>query len=425
MTKTWVLCLAMTLPVAAHELRPLTLDEAVRVGLERNPSVRAARSSVEVAQARVKQARAGFYPQFSFSGLAKAGLSGTMNGLDPVGLANAPFFDNYATGVNAYHPGFDFGRSRHTVDVMRARQEALEADLHAVEAFVELEVRRAYVDALSARELADAASRAVESHQLNAEQAQAFYEGELRSKLDWDLARTLLAEARSELITARNRVRLAEAGLQRAMGVEGPTPQYRVEAPSFSIPQLEGLDALVAEAESARPEIAALQRRIAAAEAAVALAHSRRKPMLSFFSTGGWARVTPLVISSLSAVGAGLSAPLLNFGKLKGEVEEADSYLNHLRERLDAARQQVAFETRAAFFELKSAMETLPVRELQAEYARSAVDLAEVRYQEQVGDIVALNEAQTRLVEAEATRITTVYGIQKLAAELRYAVGRR
>jgi outer membrane protein TolC len=348
-----------------------------------------------------------------------------MNGLNPAGLANSPFFDNYATGINAYHPGLDFGRTRHGLEVEEAGEEALEADLSAVEAVVELDVRRAFFDVLRARELEEAARRAVESRGLNAQQAQAFYEGELRSKLDWNLARTLLAEAQAELIAARNRVRSAEAGLHRAMGELGPTPRYQLEKPELSPPSLEALETLVAAAQSARPEVIALERRIAAAQAAVELARSRRKPILSFFTTGGWARVTPLVISSLSAVGAGLAMPLFTFGKRKGEIEEAESYAYYLRGRFEEARHQVAFETRTTYFDLQTALEALPVRRLQAEYAQSAVDLATVRYEEQLGDVVALNEAESRLAAAEASRIAAAYEVQKLQAELRFATGRR
>ena len=43
-------------------------------------------------------------PQLGFSGLSKAGLSGAMNGLDPIGLANSPFFRNFAAGANIAHP---------------------------------------------------------------------------------------------------------------------------------------------------------------------------------------------------------------------------------------------------------------------------------------------------------------------------------
>lgn len=421
--RRFALTLLLALPLGAQQPRPLTLEEAVRIALNRNPSVRAASESIAVAQARVKQARSAFYPQLSFSGLAKAGLSGTMNGLNPVGLANSPFFDNYATGITAYHPGLDFGRTRHTLEVMRFRSDALEADLDAVEAMVALDAQRAYFDALRAAELETAARRAVESRELNAQQAQAFYEGQLRSKLDLDLARTLLAKAHVELIESRNEVRSAHAALQRALGEEGTSIEYVLTAPEFTPPILEPLDGLVATAEARRPEVLALERSISAAQAAVELARSRRKPMLSFFMTGGWARVTPLVISTLASVGTGLAMPLFTFGKLKGELEEAESYVGYLQSHLDVLRQQIAFETRTTYFELQNALEALPVRELQTTYARQAVDLATVRYQEQLGDVVALNEAESRLAEAEASGIAAVHEVQKLEAELRFVSG--
>ena len=410
-------------PAAATQGTSLTLDEVVRTALDQNPGVLAARSAVEESQARVKQARSAFYPQLNFSGLAKAGLSGTMNGLNPLGLANSPFFDNYATGLNVYHPGLDFGRTRHSVNVIQFRRDALESDLRAVEDFVVLEAHQAYYNLLRARELEQVAQRAVGSRELNVRQAQAFYEGELRSKLELDLAQVVLGEARLDLIEARNRILSAHAELGRVMGAS-QSADYVLQPPDRTLPQPEALDDLVQEAYQNRPELIALERRLAAAHEALRLARSQRKPLFSIFSTGGWARTTPLIISRLAAVGAGLSFPVMTFGRLEGLEEEAEQHINFLDGQLEDLRQRVSLETRNSYFRLQNSLESLPVRQLQVEHAREAVRLAEARYRQQLGTIVELNEAETRLAEAEADNVSELYQVKVAEAELRFAVGR-
>ena len=406
----------------ARQSVELTLEEVVGTALEQNPAVVSARSAVEEAQARVKQARSAFYPRINFSGLAKAGLSGTMNGLSPLGLSNSPFFDNYATGLSLYHPGLDFGRTRRHLNVVKFRRDALESDLGAVEALVILQAHQAYYNLLGARELEQVAQRAVAGRQLNVRQAQAFYEGELRSKLEFDLAQVVLGEARLDLIEAGNRIRSAQAELGRVMGAS-QSAEYLLQPPDRSLPQLELLEELVQEAYQSRPEVIALERRLDAAGEALRLAQSRRKPMLSFFSTGGWARVTPLIISRLAAVGAGLAFPVMTFGRLEGLVEEAEKHIAFLEGRLADLRQLVSLQTRNSHFRLQNSLESLPVRELRVEYARGAVRLAEARYREQLGTIVELNEAETQL--AEAATVTEVYTVKVAEAEIRFAVGRR
>ena len=411
-------------PVQAQQSAELTLEEVVGTALEQNPVVVSARSAVEEAQARIKQARSAFYPQFNFSGLAKAGLSGTMNGLSPAGLSNSPFFDNYATGLSLYHPGLDFGRTRHHVNVVKFRRDALESDLGAVEGLVILQAHQAYYNLLGARELEQVAQRAVASRELNVRQAQAFYEGELRSKLEFDLAQVILGEARLDLVEAGNRIRSAQAELGRVMGAS-QSAEYVLQPSDRSLPPLELLEELVQEAYQSRPEVIALERRLDAAREALRLAQSRRKPMLSFFSTGGWARVTPLIISRLAAAGTGLAFPVMTFGRLEGLVEEAEEHIAFLEGQLEEVRQLVSFETRNSYFRLQNSLESIPIRELQVEYAREAVRLAEARYREQLGTIVELNEAETQLAAAEAASVTEVYTVKVAEAGIRFAVGRR
>jgi outer membrane protein TolC len=68
------------------------------------------------------------------------------------------------------------------------------------------------------------------------------------------------------------------------------------------------------------------------------------------------------------------------------------------------------------------AIETLKAR---AAFAREAARLARPRYQERLGNIVELTQAEANLAEAEAGEVIGVYGARAAEAELRFAVGRR
>ena len=47
-------------------VQPLSLDDAIRIALKRHPAVKQAEAAVLAAEARVKEARASYYPQLSF-----------------------------------------------------------------------------------------------------------------------------------------------------------------------------------------------------------------------------------------------------------------------------------------------------------------------------------------------------------------------
>src|SRR5262249_50714874 len=137
--RTWWLLLAAPMVFAQPPVR-LSLPQAVETALQQNPSVIEARQAVEEAEARIHQARAGYYPQFGFNGIAKAGLSGATNALGLVGLPASPLYRNLADSLNASQSVFDFGRTKHHVAYERRRRDAAEADSAAVEAEVRLKV---------------------------------------------------------------------------------------------------------------------------------------------------------------------------------------------------------------------------------------------------------------------------------------------
>ena len=347
-----------------------------------------------------------------------------MNGLRPVGLASSPFYNNFAEGLYLYHPGLDFGRTKHSVGLMRRRRDAVDADLQAVRAAVALETRRSFYAVLRADRLEEVAHKAAESRQLTVRQARAYVEGEIRSKLDLDLARVALSKAQLASLTARSGRRIAMAGLSKAIG-DTEEYAYELAEPDLKLPQLKRLGDLLDEAYEQRPELVSLQASREAALEAVRLARSKRKPMLSFFFTGGWARFTPLLASNLLAVGTGLQFPVHTFGKLKGAIEEVEARAQFLDYQIEDSRQQVALEVRTAYYRLEHAFESIPVHRVQTEAAGEALKLARARYREQLGTMVELNQSEAQLAEAEAAVTTALYDAKIAEAELTFAVGRR
>ncbi|MBI1786543.1 MAG: TolC family protein [Acidobacteria bacterium] len=413
----------VALPLWAQDTLHLTLQEAVAMALRQNPSLAAVRQAVEEADARIKQARSNFFPQLGFNGIGKAGLSGATNGLGLIGLPNSPFYRNFADSLNASYRASDFGRTRHSVRLERRRREVAEADVRAAEASVSLSVERAFYGLLRARRLREVAAEIVRSREQTVRQAQAFYEGQIRSRVDLDLARAHLAKAQLGALEAANAVREAVAELGRALGASQEA-NYELQTPDLSLQQPDPLPKLIEDTNKMRPALQSLRAEHEAALEAVALARSQRKPFLSFVFSSGYARFTNVLARQLLAGGAGLILPLFTGGNLEGQLEEAEARLRRLESRLDDLSQQVALETRTAYFRLQNAQASIPTRQQQADYARSAARLARARYRERLGSMVELSQAEAALAEAEATQAAAVFQAKTAEAELRFAAGR-
>src|SRR6266852_1199826 len=312
-----ILCLFLLAPLvfASPPVR-LTPQQAIETALRQNPSVTAARHTVDEADARIRQARAGYYPQFGFNGIAKVGLSGATNALGLVGLPASPWYRNLADSLNISQTVFDFGRAKHRVAQERKLRDAAEADVATVEAEVSLKVEQAWYGLLRARRLHEVTAEIVRSREATVRQAQALYEGEIRSRVDLDLARASLSRAQLQASEAENRVHTAVATLGLALGA-AQDAEYVLEMPDLNVPKLEPVESLVNEAFRVRPELQSLRFEREAAAEQLEWAKSQKKPLLNLAFTGGYARFTNVLARQLLAGGAGLALPLFTGGRIE------------------------------------------------------------------------------------------------------------
>jgi outer membrane protein len=420
-----IFALLLVAPVVfAGPLVHLTLQQAIETALRQNPSVNAARHGVDEAEARVREARAGYYPQFGVNGIAKVGLSGATNALGLVGLPASPLYRNLADSLNASQTVFDFGRTKHRVAQERKLRDAAEADVATVEAEVSLKVEQAWYGLLRAQRLVEVTGEIVRSREATVRQAQALYEGQIRSRVDLDLARASLSRAQLQASEAENRVHTAIATLGLALG-DAQDAEYILESPDLSTPKLEPVETFVEETLRLRPELQTLRLDREAAGEQLEFAKSEKKPLVNLAFSGGYARFTNVLARQLLAGGAGLALPLFTGGRIEGQEEEAEAQLHGLESREESLKQQVALEVRTAWFRLKNAIDSLLVLHLQTEYARNATRLADERYRERLGSFVELSTAQASLAEASASESVGFYDAKMAEAELRRAAGRR
>ena len=410
------------LPHAAS-VRVLTLEEAIRTALAQHPSLRHERQEIAAAQARTGQVRSNYYPQVSASGFAKQGLSGASGALGLRGLVASPLFRDIGSSAALLQNLYDFGRTAHGVKASEWAVVSLKHALQAQQALVTLGVQQAYYNALEQQRLIKVAEETVAERQLTVRQATAFYNASLKSKLDVTLAEVAAANAQLELVRARERSRTAFAELNLAMGVAGE-PAYILEEPGITLEPPAALDTLVAEGQTQRPELSALDAQVRADRETVAFAESNRKPRLVGLFSGGWVRFSELTPGRLLLGAFGIDMPLFTGFRIENEIAEAKANLARTEAARDALSQEIRLEVQRAHNQLESAMESVRATEPLVDQARQALRLAQVRYRNQLGDLVELNIAQVAAAEAEAQHARAQYRYKVAEAVLRFVTGR-
>ena len=414
--------------------RTLTLEEAVATARSRQPQLREAHAVAEGAHAQSDVARAALLPQVG----GAAGYERTTAnyvprpGSLPGGIGSSagassswstlPF---YSLGLSATQLLWDFGASSSAWRASRAAAASQADNERATALQVTTVVRTAFFQARAARELVRVASETLADQDRHLAQVVGFVEVGTQPEIALATARASQANARYQLVLARNGYETAKATLNQAMGVEGPT-DYDVSDETVPPVPGEGADteALLAEALSARPEMAAMEKAVRAQELTVRAGKAEYWPSISA-STG----ITDAG-SQVASLGWNWSAslnvtvPVFTGGRTGAQVRVAQWSLESLRAQADTLRQQVRLDVEQARLGVTSAKAALDSAKDALANAQQQLRLAEGRYETGVGTVIELTDAQVALTSAGQQQVQAEYNLASARTQLLRALGR-
>ncbi|HTL63307.1 MAG TPA: TolC family protein [Nitrospira sp.] len=426
--------LSIEIATATDAGRTLSLDEAVRSGLELHPMIRLAEHDVLGAEAVAKQIEAANYPQVSAIWQNTGGNTRVLANLSVSGSLPKP--TNYLTtpGVRVDYLITDFGYTAHSVLASRALADASGKDVSTIKALVALNIKQAYLNCQKQQRFVDIQRDLLKRWQLVFAQAQGFYKKELRAKLDVETATAQMNQAELSLLRAQNDLKVSFAVLNHAMG--RPTVETYELSP-ISLPPIaeSSLDALYESALSQRPELQGNVDRIKAAEEGIKAAKALRYGNITAIGTAGytwWSREEQPSGKEVSNPGAqlgfwgagGTSAfPLYTGGRLDGKVDEAEARKSEVQATARQIVNDVVLQVTRAQLSSQTAEQQIRVAEERVAHAREALNLASERYKVSLGSILDLVAAIAFMTASEVGLAEARYEYQASRVALNYAVG--
>jgi len=404
---------------ATTALRVVTLEGAIETALRQHPDLRAADAQVEQARARADVARAPLLPQLDLSARYTAS-AGSRPG---EGFRSYDDGHSYSAGLDASLLLWDFGRTRDRWRAARASAEAQGHDEEVTRRDVRLAVELAFFDALAARRLTAIAKESQASEERHLAEIEKFVKVGTRPEIDLVRARTALATARGGLIRAENDEAAARARLAGAMGVTSSAFTLADAVPGQLGDEDRGTAQLVDEAVARRPELAALAASRDAQVLTVRASERGNWPSLNLgagVSTGGVRFDGPGWDASVGVV---LSWPIFNGLATRATARAERMSLVVLDAQTEALRQRVWLELDEARLAVRSAKADQVAAVEAAAAARELLHLAERRYQEGLGHVIELSDAQLANTTAAANEVRVTYTLAGARARLRWALG--
>jgi NodT family efflux transporter outer membrane factor (OMF) lipoprotein len=380
-----------------------------------NLTLRQAMEQYQAAHQQVVAARSALMPTLT-GGATVVRERPSVNGTSYNGSRPDAFNDFSVTGQADWEPDF-WGRIRRTVEAVRSNAQADAADLANLDLILHAELAADYFQlrGLDAQASLLASTVADLEQQLNLTQRR--MAGGVATAVDVAQARTQLETVRAQRVD----VGVARAQLEHAIAtlanqpIEGfaipPSPLVEVAGPASahasSLPTVPlGVPSQLLER---RPDIAAAERRAAAANEQIGIAQSAFYPTISLGLTGGFesthAGTWIQGPSSLWSLGAQATQLLFDAGKRRALTEAA----RHSYEAQTAAYKSTVL---AAFNDVEDQLSSLRILEQESAVEQRAVtsaqhsyNLSNQRYKGGVTGYLEVLTAENTLLQNQRTAV--------------------
>jgi len=418
--------LAQTQPPAA---RRLSMVDAVTLAVQQNQPLRVAAFEVAIARTQLAQARGAKGPQVSAQGsytrTQEQGPTTIILGGMPVTIpAPSPYL--YDVRLVLQYPLYTGGSLEAQIALAEANLKGAEATLERIKQGIVFSVRQAYFQVLLTQSGLEVAERSVTQAAENLRVARARVAAGVSPKFDEVQAEVALASARQSQVRARNGIVQAMQGLAALLNLPLNTPLALTDAFAMR-PVREPADTLAARAVQARPEIAELAARQAAAQAGIRLAEGGARPNLALQGAGSYTNTAGLFAGQAAtaswSVTLAATMSLYDGGITRERIREAQLRLGQLQAMEAQQKQGIELEVRQAYLNLQSAAEELSGADALIIQAQEALRIANVRFQSGVGTNLEVLNAQTAASQAEAAKAQALFNFNLARAALERAVG--
>lgn len=401
----------------AEEIPALTLDDCVKASLANNPKLKEAVSNVDLNKAGVGSAKSAYLPQVSTSGgYTHYDTSKVAFGSFAVSgaLANSlPGFDtryNVAsenTGISQLI--WDFGKTLNQIKLAKenlttAQYAFLEAQENTV-----FNAKSAYYEALKAQSFLEVAKENLSQSQVHLDRAKGFFEVGFRQKYDVTRAEVEVSNAKLETVKAKKDYALSKASLNNIMGRNENTDYMVADLSDYKMEDVNIDDALKVAMKN-RVELLRRQSEAQAAQYDLAIKRKGNWPSVSASGEHQVSDTDTPGVGNVRSWNAGVSFnwPWFNGFKTKSEIEAAQAGLKIAQLAIEDQALSVTLEVQDAVLSLGEAKERLNVAEKLLQEATENLDIATARYEEGLGSIIEVTDAETSRISAKQSRAAAI-----------------
>ncbi len=424
-----------SLGLAQEKAAPLTLKEAVRLALERNPEVLVAQEELDELKGKITEVRSGAYPQISFQGYG-------LRLRDP-SILNSSSFDEvpkefkdalvprpsnmFDLGFNIKQPIYNAGKVRTALKLAQESLGEKEAAQEVVRQQLTFKVFQAFKDLLLAEANLEVVRETHQQRLKHLEQARSRFNNGVATEIDVLRSEVNVANVEPELIRADNRVRLARAAINNLIvaDLEAPTQiDGTLEYRPWPTGSLEEMQRRTLEL---RPELQAARRQLQQARLTISLAKSENKLTVDMEGQWGYAvrQLQNVFNNDFSRwnLTFNFKLPLFDSGRKAGLIVQASARFRAAEQRLAQLQNNIRLEVKQAYDDMQSSAKAIAAARLSVSQAEKVLAMMQANYQYGAATTLDVIDSQTALALARNSQIGATYDYEMAKARLRLASG--
>ena len=342
--------------------------------------------------------------------------------------------ENTYTNTNTSSTSFSLGTSvplftgfqiPNNIALNQLNLEAVTADLEKAKNDIRMQVAQAYVQILYDMEIADVAARQIAIDSAQVARLEAFVQNGKAAEAELSQQRATLANSRLTATQADNNRRLSLLTLSQLL--ELPSADgFNIVRPDISgLSGFSGLsdlssEAIYAETLGLKPEIAAQQLRLKAADRNIKIAQAGNLPSLSlsaglgsnYYKTSGF-KVDgfgkQLENNFSQYIGLNLNVPIFNRFQTRNNIRSARIDLENQQLQLDNTKKTLYKEIQQVYLNARNA-QAKEQSSLQAvQSSKDAFTLMQAKYENGKGTITEFNEAKNNYLKSESDLVQARY----------------
>lgn len=415
---------ALALTAQAQQARQITFDEAVRIALERNVTLKQTENNLEAQAAQVTAERGDFLPNLNFflQPTQTYGSTFDQNTLGFISETTQSVSGSFSSSLNLFNGFADVASYRQAERVFDQRDYTYDRARQTVV----FDVASTFLEVISNREQIGIREESLASQQQQLEQIEEFVNVGSRPVSDLYQQQAAVAQEEFQILEAQRQLQLSETRLIQVLQLD-PFGSYTFVVPELSeeaplTPEAYDVSTLLREAFARRADLRAQEAGIAAAEAGIRVARSGYLPTVSLNArtSGSYSSTAEDAFNigladqlfdnrRSESLSLSVNVPIFNRFEVNNQVQQAEVQYENAQLALEGRQQDVALQVRQAFLDYQTAVKRLDVTEKQLIASERALEAAQERYNVGATTLVELTQVRADYVQAASDRISARY----------------